>query len=346
METNSNPLHCTFTPSVAKLMGQHDICLIATSNQAGKIIILGFDSDDQLIQLPRDVRGAHCIETEGDRLIVSTSNSIQWFQNIKTLAGDYPAKPGVYDSMFIPHAELFIGEIRPISIQINDHALTLVSSQLNTVYSGDISAGIRPRWSPISFEPSNDSKLYLSGYISGEGRELVNADVIENSNSDKGWIPKDGVLLDMGTEDTIIENLSFPRCPRFYDGRLFLLESGKGELVEVNLKTKEKRVLAQLSGFGCGMAKWGDFLFIAMSATSILDFEDYVHPGCRSEKAKIEIIHLPTGLSYGSIDYHNELVELSDLTIIHGSNRPNLLTKDSDQLKKIVHTSDGYEWKF
>ena len=72
----------------------------------------------------------------------------------------------------------------------------------------------------------------------------------------------------------ISRGLSMPHSPRWHDGRLWLLESGTGQLVLVDPATGHRETVAELPGFARGLALRGQYAFIGLSkirATSAMD---------------------------------------------------------------------------
>src|SRR5919108_590759 len=66
-----------------------------------------------------------------------------------------------------------------------------------------------------------------------------------------------GCVIDVPTREWVARGLSMPHSPRWHDGRLWLLESGTGQLVLVDLATSRRQKVAQLPGFARGLALSG-----------------------------------------------------------------------------------------
>ena len=71
--------------------------------------------------------------------------------------------------------------------------------------------------------------------------------------------------MDVSSGEIVLEGLPMPHSPRVYDGKLYLLLSGTGELVCADPETGRYEVVAQLPGFVRGMARCGDYLFVGLS---------------------------------------------------------------------------------
>ena len=74
-----------------------------------------------------------------------------------------------------------------------------------------------------------------------------------------------GLLIDVVSNEIIATGLSMPHSPRWHDGRLWVLESGKGGIGTVDLATGRYDPVAQLPGFTRGFDIIGPYAFIGLS---------------------------------------------------------------------------------
>jgi len=65
--------------------------------------------------------------------------------------------------------------------------------------------------------------------------------------------------------EPIIRGLSMPHSPRWYRGRLWLLESGRGRLATVDLASGRVETVVQLPGFTRGLDFMGPLAFVGLS---------------------------------------------------------------------------------
>jgi uncharacterized protein (TIGR03032 family) len=73
-----------------------------------------------------------------------------------------------------------------------------------------------------------------------------------------------GMLLDVETNAIVLRGLSMPHSPRWYQGKLWVLESGQGSLAVANLARGRWETVAQVPGFTRGLAFWGPLAFIGL----------------------------------------------------------------------------------
>ena len=138
----------------------------------------------------------------------------------------------------------------------------------NTLFSSICTIGelgFQPRWRPafIPAEAAAVDACHLNG-MAFDGRGVRFATALAATSEPNGWRqhgPDAGVLLGEHGE-VVREGLSLPHSPLLHDGRLYLLESGRGRL---RAGATAETTLAEFHGVTRGLAAAGDRLFIGQS---------------------------------------------------------------------------------
>ena len=113
-----------------------------------------------------------------------------------------------------------------------------------------------------------------SWLVNGRPRYVT---ALGETDTQGGWRPAKphgGCLVDVASREVMSRGLSMPHSPRWHDGKLWVLESGTGQVVQVDSKTGKRQSIATLSGFTRGLAIHGRYAFIGLSkirATSAMD---------------------------------------------------------------------------
>ncbi|WP_367387850.1 DUF4915 domain-containing protein [Lewinella sp. LCG006] len=105
------PFSCQYTPGFAAILNQLGLSLALSTYQAGKVVLISPKDEQTIIQLPRSFGKAMGIALHGDRMAIATKDEVIVLRNSPELAHHYPAKPAVYDSMFMPRASFFTGAL-------------------------------------------------------------------------------------------------------------------------------------------------------------------------------------------------------------------------------------------
>jgi uncharacterized protein (TIGR03032 family) len=94
--------------------------------------------------------------------------------------------------------------------------------------------------------------------------------VTASSQSDvvDGWRDRrknGGIVIDIESNDIIITGLSMPHSPRWYQDKLWLLNSGRGELGYVDLDTGKFEAITFCPGYVRGLAFWQNWAIVGLS---------------------------------------------------------------------------------
>jgi uncharacterized protein (TIGR03032 family) len=74
-----------------------------------------------------------------------------------------------------------------------------------------------------------------------------------------------GVLMDLAHNQVLLRGLSMPHSPRWYQQKLWLLESGEGSLAMVDREGQTWQTVTKLPGFTRGIDFIGPLAFIGLS---------------------------------------------------------------------------------
>jgi uncharacterized protein (TIGR03032 family) len=125
-----------------------------------------------------------------------------------------------------------------------------------------------PRWKPpfiTGYSPNDRCHLNGVGMVDGKPKFVT---ALGETNTPTGWRAnkKDGgILMDVPSGEIITRNLSMPHSPRWHNGQLWVLESGKGTLSVVDLRTGKPEAIATVPGFTRGLDFFGPLAFIGLS---------------------------------------------------------------------------------
>lgn len=125
-----------------------------------------------------------------------------------------------------------------------------------------------PRWRPRFVSGlAPEDRCHLNGLCLIDGRpRFVTA--LGESNEPQGWRSNKasgGVLIDVDSGETVCRGLSMPHSPRWHEGRLWVLESGRGGIGYVDLASGRYQQVAQLDGFTRGLSICGSWAFVGLS---------------------------------------------------------------------------------
>src|SRR5690606_28777169 len=121
-----------------------------------------------------------------------------------------------------------------------------------------------------------------------------------------------GVLFDMEADEVVTRGLSMPHSPRWHDGRLWVLESGRGALVTIDPATGAKTDVARVPGFARGLDFAGPVAFIGLSQlresnafTEIPITEDNA-----DRQSGVWVVHIGTGKTIAFLKFTGGVQEI------------------------------------
>jgi hypothetical protein len=118
-----------------------------------------------------------------------------------------------------------------------------------------------------------------------------------------------------------------PHSPRWYQGRLWVLESGQGRLVVVDAAAGTQQTVAQLPGYTRGLDFAGPLALVGLSQVQ----EHAVFSGIplverMAERAcGVWVVHLETGQTVGFIRFEAGVQEIFAVQVLHGTCFPEVL---------------------
>ena len=102
----------------------------------------------------------------------------------------------------------------------------------------------------------------------GAGDQPRYVTVLGETDTRQGWRPgkaTGGCVLDAANGAVVARGFAMPHSPRVHAGRLWLLDSGAGRLVTVDVGTGKAEPVAPLPGYGRGLAFLGSYAFVGLS---------------------------------------------------------------------------------
>jgi uncharacterized protein (TIGR03032 family) len=342
------PFACIFSPGVPELLlGLH--CSIAiTTYQAGKLVFISPGDENRLTMMPRSFSKPMGFEVDGNRMILATKDEVILFENSRELAVHYPNKPGTYDSLFVPRLTFHTGQVDLHDIAFGTDGIWAVNTSFSCICQVNGNFNFIPEWKPpFITQLVSEDRCHLNGLVMHNGKPRY-ATMLGYRDIPQGWrdnIMEGGRLMDVESNEIILDRLPMPHSPMFYQGELYMLLSASGEIIKVNIRKKNYEVIKKLDGFCRGMDIHGDYLFAGMSKLrkNSSSFAKLPFAG-KANTAGIKIIHLPTGALVGEITYQTSVDEIYGLKIVPDTIRPNILNTINPIFKYALAIPGGTFW--
>jgi uncharacterized protein (TIGR03032 family) len=346
-----SPFSCTYSSHVPEILFKLNCSIAVTTYQAGKLVFISAKDEDSIIQLPRtfDKPMGIAVDPIKDKLALACKEEVMVFANSRGLADHYPNAPQKYDALYMPRVTYHTGTLDIHDLYFGEgNQLFAVNTLFSCIIKLDDDFNFTPYWKPWFVDRIvSEDRCHLNGLAMLNGKPKY-ATAFNTGNSFQSWrenVTSTGVIIDIETNELILEGLGMPHSPRIYNGELYCLLSATGELIRVNTAEKTYEVVVKIPGFVRGMDLHKDYLFVGLSKLrknsstfAKLDFAD------AANEAGIVIIHLPTGSIAGKITYQTSLDEIYDIHILADKKRPNILNTLTPDYKKGLMTPDSTYW--
>ena len=268
------PFHYTHSPTLPKLLWGLGCTLVVSTYQAGKVIFIRAISPEAIEQHFLDFPRPMGLAVSNQRIAVATRDEVVVLTNTSAEESaesrylDSGSTIGAVERSYVQEKTYFSGEVDTHDLAWGKDGLwainTLLSSMALTDENSDFEAQWRP---PFVSDVVPEDRCHLNSMAVVDGRpEYVTA--FGEVDTFEGWRENrvsGGIVMDVPSGEIVLEGLPMPHSPRVYDGKLYLLLSGTGELVCAEPETGRYEVVAQLPGFVRGMARCGDYLFVGLS---------------------------------------------------------------------------------
>ena len=134
-------------------------------------------------------------------------------------------------------------------------------------------------------------------------------------------------LMEVSSGARISRGLSMAHSPRWHDGRLWLLESGTGQLVIVDPANGRRQRVAELPGFARGLALSGPYAFVGLSKIRKTSAMDGVPLAQRREQLKcgVAVVDLRSGQVIAVLEFQTAVEEIFDVQLLPGLRFPEVI---------------------
>ena len=335
-----DPVAFNFTQSdtFAPLLRRVGASLLVTTYQANKVLAVR-EQPGGLSILVRSFERPMGLAATGRRIALGTRDQVWTFRNAPDIAPRVePA--GMHDACFVPRCSHVTGDIavHEMAWGGNDRQeLWVVNTRFSCLCTLHPDYSFVPRWRPpfISALAAED-RCHLNGMaMVGGAPKYVTA--LGETDAARGWRankPHGGCLMELPSGRFLARGLSMPHSPRWHEGRLWLLESGTGQLVVVDPNSGRREGVTELPGFARGLALGGGYAFVGLSKIRATSAMDGVPLAERRERLKcgVAVVDLRSGQVVASLEFQTAVEEIFDVQLLAGLRFPEVMGFQKDAI--------------
>ncbi len=318
--------------------------LAFTTYQAGKLFLLGLKPDNRLAVFERTF--ARCmglgVSADARTLLLATQYQLYRFDN----ALPHGAMQDAHDAVFVPRLSWITGDldIHDVGFGIDGQPV-FVNSLFSCLATTSDGWSFRPLWRPpFITKLAPEDRCHLNGLAMENGRPRY-VTMVSASNVGDGWRDRraaGGIAMDVTTNEIVCENLSMPHSPRLHQGRLWLLNTGTGELGTVDVGAKKFEPKAFCPGFARGLAFVGQYAIVGLSLPrENRTFQGLPLDGALAKqggepRCGLVVIDTLSGDTVAWVRLEGVVRELYDVAFIPGIRNPSALGFKTDEILRLI----------
>jgi uncharacterized protein (TIGR03032 family) len=333
MASSGTPFSSQHTTTFPELLDKGNASVVVTTYKSGHVIFLRRDQEGKLNTEFASYNRPMGVAQAGSRLSIGTGTSILNLSNTPALAAALePAN--VNDAVYTTRSVVNTGDIAMHEMAFAGEQLWFVNTRFSCLCTADVNYSFVPRWRPqwISALAAED-RCHLNGLALRDGRPRY-VTALSQTDTPNGWRELKGtagVIVDLPTNTIVTQGLAMPHSPRWHDGKLWVLESGKGSLATVDIETGEVTTVAVVPGFTRGLAFIGPYALIGLSQVRESVFSDLPVTKTADERnCGVWVVDTRSGEIAGFVKFSGVVQEIFDVQVIPGLRWPTILREPSD----------------
>ncbi|NEP09403.1 MAG: TIGR03032 family protein [Symploca sp. SIO2C1] len=318
-----------------------------TTYQAGKVFFIGLQQSGKLSVFERTFERCMGLYAQGSTLYMSTLYQLWRLENA--------LQPGQvhngYDAVYVPQVGYITGDLDVHDVVVGkmgktgENSVVFVNTLFSCLATVSDTHSFVPLWQPpfISRLAAED-RCHLNGLALRDGQPAY-VTAVSQSDIVEGWREKrrdGGCVIEVESNQVIVSGLSMPHSPRWYKGKLWLLNSGTGEFGYVDRKRGSFEPVAFCPGYLRGLAFSGDFAIVGLSKPRAnksfngLVLNERLQSKDAQPRCGLLVIDLRSGDIVHSLRLEGVVSELYDIQILSKIQCPMAIGFKSAEICRVI----------
>ena len=340
---------CAASAAFQEWLAQAGGSLAVSTYQAGKVALIGWDGR-QVTLLMRNFDKPLGLAASGNRLALATRHDFWMFANSPLLAHEYlEDQPGRYDALYLPRATYHTGDLHTHDVAFEGEDVLLVATRFSCLARLNHQFSFTPVWRPnFVTDLVPEDRCHLNGLAMRDGRPRY-VTALGTTDVPGGWRENratGGVLIDVETDEIVIGGMAMPHSPRWYDEKLWVLNSGAGELLLVDPAAGQASVVCGLPGYLRGLCFVGPYALVGLSKIR----EKHIFGGLPIQDryhgllCGVAVVDTRTGEQVGLFEYTAGCEEVYDVQFLPGPHRPTILNLEKAAVRQAITNTESSFW--
>ncbi|MCR9269732.1 MAG: TIGR03032 family protein [Hyphomonadaceae bacterium] len=314
----------SFSSGLYNFLATRNISLAFTSYQTGILYFLGHGLDKKLSLHQARYPQAMGVVGNSERVYLASLNQIIRLENV---IGPNQLANEKFDKVFVPRNFQTTGAVDLHEIGVKkDGRVVFINTRYSCLCELSLKHSFKPIWKPPFISKlAPEDRCHLNGLAMQDG-EPKYASAVCRSDIIDGWRDRrddGGVIIDIETDEIVAEGLSMPHSPRVHEDKLWVVNSGTGEIGWIDQKKKAFKPVAFCPGFIRGLAFVDGYAIVTLSKPRYKRFDGLALEDKLKEKdadpwCGVQVISLADGSVAHWIRFDGAIQELFDVTVLPG----------------------------
>jgi len=318
--------------------------LAFTTYQAGKLLLLGVNPDGRLAVFERNFHRCMGLWADPNQSQTIWLSSLYQLWRLENALSPGEQQDG-HDRLYIPRQGYTTGDLDVHDIAVEKSGrLIFINTLCSCIATISEKKGFVPLWKPPAISKiAPEDRCHLNGLALEDGKAAY---VTSCSNSDvsDGWRDHrrdGGVVMDVRSNQTLVEGLSMPHSPRIHDGTLYMHNSGAGYFGRIDRKSGRFEPICFSPGYLRGLAFSRHYAIVGLSKPrdrtfTGLELDGELAKRTASPQCGLHVIDLKTGDAVHWVKIEGAVSELYDVVVLPDTVKPMALGFKTDEIQRTV----------
>ncbi|SEM00825.1 TIGR03032 family protein [Sphingomonas palmae] len=332
----------TVSRGMADWLRRHHTSFAFTSYQTGQLFLVGLLANGTVSFNQQNFVRAMGLCYQPGRLYLGALSQVWRLENM--LRPGERAN-GQFDLALVPRNAQTVGDVDIHEVGTDaDGRVIFVNTKYSCLATLDLVHSFRPIWKPPFISRlAPEDRCHLNG-VAFDGGKPRYVTAVSRSDIVTGWRERrheGGVLVDVETGRIVTDQLSMPHSPRLHDGSAYVLDSGRGEIVRVDLESGEKTTIAFCPGFLRGMSIHNGHALVTVSKPrngtfAGLALDDALRGRDAEPWCGVLVVDLASGDIVEWLKLEGFITELFDVAVMPGVTCPMAIGPDTAEIRSTI----------
>ncbi|MEM1369262.1 MAG: TIGR03032 family protein [Cyanobacteria bacterium P01_H01_bin.15] len=338
--TTALPLEISSSRQFPSWLAQEGLSIVFSTYQVGKVFFVGIRKNGSLSFFERSFNRSMGLWGDCQTLYLSSLYQIWRFENALQ---DGQLHNDEYDCLYIPQVAYTTGDLDVHDVAVDDNGRVIFANTLfGCLSTTSLTHSHIPIWKPPFIQKlAPEDRCHLNGLAMQNGQPRYVTTIAQSDTID-GWRDHrrdGGCVIEVPSGEIVAQGLSMPHSPRVYKGRLWILNSGRGEFGYVDMQTQKFEPVCFCAGYLRGLAFYKSYALVGLSKPrgektfSGLPLNDLLQEKKAEARCAIYVIDLNTGNIIHWLRFEGIISELYDVVSLPGVRQPMAVGLKSDEIR-------------